>query len=320
MLDNILQEIMDKFPAEREKSFSGNYLAETIRIEIPQIFKSYFPSRENLIWQASPGQGNWADAPWIAILNPLITNSPQEGYYPVYLFDYSLSIVYLSLNQGVTKIREEFKAKEARGILINRSEIIRHRISPEFQSLFSSDPIKLGSDKPGSLLRWYEIGHIVGKGYEKGNIPTTDVLISDLSEMLKLYDLSLARGGWEGFDQIDSDLESNDQSLEEKRRIRFHKVIERNQRLAKEAKKIHGYKCEACGFDFEQVYGEIGEDFIEAHHKTPISRLPLDGSIRLSPRDDFVVLCSNCHSMIHRKNAPIEFEDFIELVNERKPS
>lgn len=29
--------------------------------------------------------------------------------------------------------------------------------------------------------------------------------------------------------------------------------------------------CSVCGFDFEQVYGEIGRDFIEAHHTKPVA-------------------------------------------------
>jgi len=102
--------------------------------------------------------------------------------------------------------------------------------------------------------------------------------------------------------------------LEEKRRVRYHKVIERNPKLARETKRILGFKCMACGFDFKQKYGELGKEFIEAHHKTPISQLPLDGTVKLSPKDDFIVLCSNCHSMIHRKVAPSNFDDFRKLI------
>ena len=56
--------------------------------------------------------------------------------------------------------------------------------------------------------------------------------------------------------------------------------------------------CECCGFDFSQAYREIGEDYIEVHHRTPVSQRGGDYIVR--PTIDLVPLCSNCHSMIHR--------------------
>ena len=59
------------------------------------------------------------------------------------------------------------------------------------------------------------------------------------------------------------------------------------------------YKCEVCGFDFEAVYGDLGKEYIEVHHKEP---LYLNGKERqINPTTDLVCLCSNCHRMIHRK-------------------
>lgn len=53
--------------------------------------------------------------------------------------------------------------------------------------------------------------------------------------------------------------------------------------------------CEVCGFDYEERYGPLGEDFIECHHATPLA----DGEDRETTRDDLVLLCANCHRMIH---------------------
>ncbi|RMD59199.1 hypothetical protein D6833_11785 [Candidatus Parcubacteria bacterium] len=55
----------------------------------------------------------------------------------------------------------------------------------------------------------------------------------------------------------------------------------------------------ACGFDFESVYGERGKGYIEVHHVVPISRL--DGETLVDPEKDVVVLCANCHRMVHRR-------------------
>lgn len=54
--------------------------------------------------------------------------------------------------------------------------------------------------------------------------------------------------------------------------------------------------CEVCGFDFEVVYGGLGEGFIEVHHVRPLH----DSGPVVTRLEDLVLLCSNCHRMIHR--------------------
>jgi len=54
--------------------------------------------------------------------------------------------------------------------------------------------------------------------------------------------------------------------------------------------------CETCGFDFEKVYGELGHGFIHVHHTVP---LHFSGETK-STLDDLVLVCVNCHQMIHR--------------------
>lgn len=79
-------------------------------------------------------------------------------------------------------------------------------------------------------------------------------------------------------------------------------VAYRNSRIAKAAKLQAQTKgngsilCECCSFDFHNIYGEIGKDFIECHHKKAIS----EGE-RLTYITDLAMVCSNCHSMLHRK-------------------
>ena len=56
--------------------------------------------------------------------------------------------------------------------------------------------------------------------------------------------------------------------------------------------------CEACGFDFSDKYVDLGIGFIEAHHIKPIAKMKQNEKTKI---EDIVMLCSNCHSMIHRK-------------------
>lgn len=73
---------------------------------------------------------------------------------------------------------------------------------------------------------------------------------------------------------------------------------ERDPELRKQAIIQHGLDCMACGFNFEQTYGELGEGFVEVHHVVPLSQ---SGKTDTDPKEDLVVLCANCHRMVHRK-------------------
>ena len=101
-----------------------------------------------------------------------------------------------------------------------------------------------------------------------------------------------------------ADYTANDAGFPEGRKaLKEHVVRERDPRvvyLAKmQFKNLHNGKlyCEACGFCFEDSYGAIGKDFIEGHHVKPVSSLAEGEKTRVA---DIIMLCSNCHSMIHK--------------------
>jgi predicted HNH restriction endonuclease len=99
-----------------------------------------------------------------------------------------------------------------------------------------------------------------------------------------------------------------------------HLKRERNVKLIKIAKdkfiEKNGHLfCEACGFDFKKEYGDLGKDFIEAHHTKPISEMKDNEKTRI---EDIEMLCSNCHSMIHRKKPWLKKGELKKLLNKRK--
>jgi predicted HNH restriction endonuclease len=81
-----------------------------------------------------------------------------------------------------------------------------------------------------------------------------------------------------------------------------HRTREKKRREAKltEVKNAKGKLCceaPGCGFDFFATYGEVGEDYIHVHHIKPLaSRLAPEKT----PLADLVLVCANCHAMIHR--------------------
>jgi putative restriction endonuclease len=67
--------------------------------------------------------------------------------------------------------------------------------------------------------------------------------------------------------------------------------------------------CEICQFSLKENYGETGEGFIEGHHIFPISQLTEETETKL---EDLILLCSNCHRMIHRKRPWVTRRDEIK--------
>jgi predicted HNH restriction endonuclease len=99
---------------------------------------------------------------------------------------------------------------------------------------------------------------------------------------------------------------------EGKRLLRLHLTTERNQKLVADAKKAwkrenkDDIRCSVCSFSFREMYGKIGDGYIEAHHKYPIHLLKTESSCGV---DDLVPVCSNCHRMLHRKVITLTIED-----------
>ncbi len=99
--------------------------------------------------------------------------------------------------------------------------------------------------------------------------------------------------------------------------LRLHRARERDQKLVV-AKKRHVFHdtgqlaCEACGFDFAAVYGELGEGFAECHHRQPLA----DTGETRTTLAELAVVCANCHRMLHRRPWRT-VEELHELIRSR---
>ena len=114
--------------------------------------------------------------------------------------------------------------------------------------------------------------------------------------------------------------QEDDLYSEGKKYLREHLRRERNVKLIATAKQRfiarhdHLY-CEVCGFDFYQVYGELGENFIEAHHIKPVSEMAEGEKTRV---EDIIMVCSNCHSMIHRRKPWLKADEIKGIICEEE--
>jgi len=91
--------------------------------------------------------------------------------------------------------------------------------------------------------------------------------------------------------------------------------INRSQRAKNECIRLKGCYCNICGFDFEKVYGQLGKDYIEVHHLIPLGELSIaEDYSGTDPIRDLIPLCSNCHSMIHRRKEPYQPSEIKALL------
>jgi 5-methylcytosine-specific restriction enzyme A len=263
--------------------------------------------------QGSAGGGNWAGTSWVGVFDLSVTDSATRGHYVVYLFRADGAAVHLSLNQGTTAV---YKAQPRRYIAILEA---RAREYASLLGLSERDglhlgPVDLGGGRP-PLTPGYQAGNVAAITYNATRIPDYAQLESDLRRMLDLYSRLT--------EQIDRVNAGNEQAevrgadLEEERRLGWHRRYEgRNTRAAKEAKREQGYTCQACGRNYVDMYGEVGQRCVDAHHLVPFAQLEEGQRRQLNPLRDFAILCSPCHRIVHSRHGdPLSLPELREIVS-----
>lgn len=291
-----LRILLDEYPKAITRVFAGDPVAEFVRRDLPQALRDAIGTNPRYVTRGSPGQGLWAQAPWAAVFDRFITETAQDGYYVVYLLREDFAGVYLSLNQGITSTQKQYRAKAKNALRVRAADFVA-RLGSLAADLHVGE-IDLAAGGTTNLSAFYEVGSVCSIYYPRNELPGDERLRADLSRFIGLY-YALASKEAQLYERVDAEEDETSLGIEDLQTLREHKRIERNRRLAHQAKLAHGYQCKACGFDFEATYGAIGKDFIEAHHLTPISQLK-GQVVELDPRADFTVLCANCHRMIHR--------------------
>ena len=305
-LQTALSLFLEEYPKAISRPFASDAVAEFIRKDVPETLGDVIGPNPRYLVHGSPGQGNWARAPWAAVYDRFVTDSAQDGYYIVYLVKEDFSGVYISLNQGVTSAKKQYGADAKAALRVRASDFLARLGS-------LSDGLQLGSIDLAStgstnLSAFYEAGAVCSKYYPRDKLPDDQVLNADLCRFIDLYFVLVSREA-QLFERADAEEDEVGLGEEDLRTLREHKRIDRNRRLAQRAKQSQGYVCKACGFDFELKYGSIGRQFIEAHHLVPLAELK-EQKLMLDPKKDFTVLCSNCHRMIHRTSFVHCVEEF----------
>lgn len=179
-----LEYILSNWSSAIQQPFTNNELAVFFRNNFHNIIRSQVDLVEkDWITKPSVGAGNWANVPWLSILNPKITRSTRDGIYPVYLFSADGSGVYLSLMQGVTEPTQKYGKKIAE----NRAQEIKATILQAIPELQAWDTSALNLKASTALGRSYQKPNIAAKYYPADALPDESVLLQDLQELMGIY-------------------------------------------------------------------------------------------------------------------------------------
>ncbi len=168
--------IVNKIPSEISKVFNNS------------IYKIY----------GSCGKGAKSAAPYVAIINRKISTTTQKGIYVDFIFKSDMSGFYLTIDQGITSIKDKYGNKE--------SKIIAQKAANYFRNLIDDNRgfengLVSGHAKAGSLEEGYENTRVLAKFYEKGNY-TNEEVTTDLNSIMKIYDTIFDKMDGKNYEEI----------------------------------------------------------------------------------------------------------------------
>lgn len=193
----LLKAILEKYPAARAGSpFGGQHeirsLFEELKGQISSL--SSLKDNQNLLVKYSYGKGNWAETPWIAILDRRETTTTQKGTYIVILFRNDGDGCHLKLGQGVTEITKLFgSGTAATQELHKRADQVR-AMFPEMLNTEFDRVAQQTNDKRATLTELYEASTIYSKYYKRDSIPSNEALSTDIEVLVDCYERYVDEG------------------------------------------------------------------------------------------------------------------------------
>jgi hypothetical protein len=163
---------------------------------IPDIVADWISAPSEFKVKGSDGQGALLRTPWINAMKRSVTESAQQGYYIVFLFDSTMSSLVLELGFGAQQFEDAhgrgksfFSAIEraVSSMQLNTSHLVA-TLDESFRSRLSKNPSNL-HHRGDFKLRAYEKCSIYHISYDIGDVLEEERVKSDFLEMLKLYEL-----------------------------------------------------------------------------------------------------------------------------------
>lgn len=338
--------IMQNYIPSKKLGITNNPIRTFIMHDARYTIESCIGSNDIYKIQGSAGQGNLAEIPWIGVFDRDITVTAQKGYDIVYLFRADMTGVYLSLNQGWTFFRDTYGTSEGK-IRIKQNALGWRNILLSALEDFSCETIDLGST--GILGKGYELGHICGIYYSLDEMPSNEVLRSDLIKLLGVY--RELKGNMPNYKDIEGtvkQIETIQSVTEELDDIKFQNRIDtvnpkytseepqpkptpvkrgnrkswpRDPAISKGALIRANYMCENNVNHITFTSKTSGQNYVEAHHLIPM-KLQSDFENSLDVTGNILSLCPTCHSIFHHatyeEKAKIIEKLYIDRIDQLK--
>ncbi len=270
-LSRLLYNVVSEYPVDQiGKPLSAHSVRDVTKQEIPDTIEQIL-SDEDLVIRGSNGQGRWTAIPWVAIMDPAETDQIQNGIYAVYLFEPQERRVTLTLNQGVTELKNEFGSKRAREQLIQRATEIRDQTEI---AGFEPGPIEFPHASDRNKL--YGPGTIWYKRYSLGDLSDTAAVDEDLRRLIDTYQQYVSGSG-------ESELSEYWKQVQTKRELASRFLANPTQQTLSEWFDACHWTLDRFGPDVQELLDEVSArdfaDIVEnaAETGSPGDLLELDG-------------------------------------------
>ena len=284
--------------------------------ELPDKLRQLLPLNKEYRVYGSCGTGNWAETPWVAVLDKSVTRSTTSGYYIVFLLDTSHKQVVLALGVGWTQFAERYPAAQAHEQIINYGQYLVARLA-QIPAGFATGKIDLHAK--GALTKGYEYSEIISKTYSYDKLADEAQIISDFKALVSLYSQLSSEVGDTllNIDLTDLPTDSETALIDRKinaatlepntskalagltdfaatlppeRKERVVRKIVRKPKFAEFIKERVGYVCEICGR--KPFIQKNKKPYAEADHITSL------GGGGLDHPDNMRCICAQCHAVV----------------------
>jgi 5-methylcytosine-specific restriction enzyme A len=339
----LLADVLDNyFPTRAQlngKAFNiGNIDQKSLLEGLPSLFSSLLTEQGRngeFKVEGSIGNGNLAKVPWVGVFNKIVTETAQEGYYIVLLFAEDMKSCTLSLNQGVTDIKEMYGQAIAHAKMRSAANRAHQFYTPDPHATLG--PIELRAT--GHLGKGYEQGAIESYRYDQVNLPSQFDFEANFLALLVHYDRLVAIAGrsLQTFVPI-SEAEFQQAALAkaEPRASEQRKYIPpmspvpassmkpfggkgtyiRNVEVAGYALRKAEYKCEINPEHATFHSRARDRPYVEAHHLVPMSH-QAHFTFSLDVPANVVALCATCHRLLHHGRTLDRKAHLLKLLDAR---
>lgn len=315
MLQELFSEFVQKYPGEKnavknseDKSYKNLRSTKIITNELPRALQQATGLSTDYLFKGSVGKGVMAEVPHLSILDKTITESPEKGYYIVYLFDPRMTKFYLTLLQGWTQFEERHGSQIGKKIILKNRYSLQQKLRSA--SAFSTEEIGLLAER--TRTKGYIWGTIFSKVYYVEDIPADIILKDDLLAMVDIYDSMKQLIGPTILDitiPTEADFQQAIQDATPVKlapgpiparplRNRVQTGPDRDKGVAADALVKAEHKCEVDANHQTFKTGKHKRPYVEAHHFIPLS-LQDQHLYSLDVTENIISLCPNCHRAFH---------------------